>query len=103
MAPPWLATSCIMIAASVTPRPAPPTSGGIVMPSQPASAIARWKSFGNSPSSSRASQYSSSKRRTTAPTPSRIARWSSEIEKSMSPLSPTRYNPPPTPKASFSP
>ena len=24
MPPPWLATSCIMIAASVTPRPAPP-------------------------------------------------------------------------------
>src|SRR3981081_435714 len=39
--PPWLATSCIMIAASVTPRPEPPNSSGIVMPSQPASAIAR--------------------------------------------------------------
>ena len=56
MPPPWLATSCIMIAASVTPRPAPPYSGGMVMPSQPASAIARWNSRGNSPSSSRASQ-----------------------------------------------
>src|SRR5258708_5104504 len=39
--PPWLATSCIMIAASVTPRPEPPYSSGMVMPSQPASAIAR--------------------------------------------------------------
>jgi hypothetical protein len=87
MPPPWLATSCIMIAASVTPSPAPPYSGGIVMPSQPASAIARWNSCGNSPSSSRASQYSSSNERTTALTPSRIARWSSLIEKSMRCLS----------------
>jgi hypothetical protein len=31
---------CIMIAASVTPRPAPPYSGGMVMPSHPPSAIA---------------------------------------------------------------
>src|SRR6516225_8560260 len=77
MPPPWLATSCIMIAASVTPRPAPPYSSGIVMPSQPASAIERWNSKGNLPSSSRASQYSSSKRDTTARTPSRIAAWSS--------------------------
>ena len=83
MPPPWLATSCSMITASVTPRPAPPYSGGIVMPSQPASAIARWNSRGNSPSSSRASQYSSSNERTTALTPSRIARWSSLMEKSM--------------------
>ena len=44
--PPWLATSCIMIAASVTPRPAPPYSSGMVMPSHPASAIARWNSRG---------------------------------------------------------
>ena len=36
MPPPWLATSCIMIAASVTPRPEPPYSSGMVMPSQPA-------------------------------------------------------------------
>ena len=42
MPPPWLATSFIMMAASVTPRPAPPYSAGMVMPSQPASAIARW-------------------------------------------------------------
>ena len=47
MPPPWLATSCIMIAASVTPSPAPPYSSGMVMPSQPASAIARWNSRGN--------------------------------------------------------
>ena len=56
MPPPWLATSCIMIAASVTPSPAPPYSTGIVIPSQPASAIAWWNSYGNTPSSSRASQ-----------------------------------------------
>jgi hypothetical protein len=41
MAPPRLATSFIMIAASVTPSPAPPYSSGIVMPSQPPSAIVR--------------------------------------------------------------
>src|SRR6202012_4392022 len=33
----------IMIAASVIPRPEPPYSSGIQMPSQPASASARWK------------------------------------------------------------
>ena len=37
---------CIMIAASVMPRPAPPYSSGMAMPSQPASAKARWKSCG---------------------------------------------------------
>ena len=56
MPPPWLATSFIITAASVTPRPAPPYSTGMVIPSQPACAIARWNSNGNTPSSSRASQ-----------------------------------------------
>ena len=56
MAPSLRATSCIMMAASVTPRPAPPYSVGMVIPSQPASAMARWNSNGNFPSSSRASQ-----------------------------------------------
>ena len=56
MPPPWLATSCIITAASVTPRPAPPNSSGMVMPSHPASAIARWNANGKTPSSSRASQ-----------------------------------------------
>ena len=37
---------CIISAASVMPSPAPPYSCGIAMPSQPASAIARWKSSG---------------------------------------------------------
>ncbi len=45
-APPELATVCIMMAASVMPRPAPPNSTGMAMPSQPASAIALWKSNG---------------------------------------------------------
>ena len=40
------ATACIISAASVMPSPAPPCSGGIAMPSQPASASARWKSCG---------------------------------------------------------
>ncbi len=34
------ATACIRIAASVTPRSAPPYASGMAMPSQPASAIA---------------------------------------------------------------
>ena len=34
------ATACIMIAASVMPRPAPPTLSGMATPSQPAPAIA---------------------------------------------------------------
>jgi len=50
------ATVCIMIAASVTPRSAPPYSSGMAMPSQPASAIAWWKSAGKTPVSSRSSQ-----------------------------------------------
>ena len=45
-APAECATSCIMIAASVTPRPAPPYSSGIAMPSQPPSAIALANSNG---------------------------------------------------------
>ena len=36
----------IMIAASVMPSPDPPYSSGMQMPSQPASASARWKSAG---------------------------------------------------------
>ena len=36
----------IMIAASVMPSPEPPYSSGMQMPSQPASASARWKSAG---------------------------------------------------------
>ena len=46
MPPPWRATACIMIAASVTPSPAPPYSTGMVMPSQPPAAIAWWNSRG---------------------------------------------------------
>jgi len=45
-----------MIAASMMPRPAPPTLSGMQMPSQPASAIALWKSEGNPPSLSFFSQ-----------------------------------------------
>ena len=36
----------IMIAASVIPKPEPPYSSGMQMPSQPASASALWKSAG---------------------------------------------------------
>ena len=54
--PPDSATACIMIAASVMPRPAPPTASGMATPSQPASAIDLWKSCGNTPSRSRSSQ-----------------------------------------------
>ena len=46
----------IMIAASVMPRPEPPYSSGMQMPSQPASASARWKSAGKPPSLSFFSQ-----------------------------------------------
>ena len=63
MPPPDSATACIMIAASVMPSPAPPTSSGMAMPSQPASAIDMWKSCGKTPSRSRSSQYSSGKLR----------------------------------------
>ena len=41
MPAPVSATVSIMIAASLMPRPAPPYSVGMAMPSQPASAIAR--------------------------------------------------------------
>src|SRR3972149_617458 len=51
---------CIMSAASVMPRPAPPCSSGIAIPSQPDSASTRWKSSGNPPSRSLRSQYSAS-------------------------------------------
>ena len=40
IAAPDSAMARIISAASVTPRPAPPTSGGMAMPSQPASATA---------------------------------------------------------------
>ena len=46
----------MMIAASVTPRPAPPNFSGTQMPSQPPSAIARWNSTGKPPSRSFFSQ-----------------------------------------------
>ena len=53
---PDCAIACIMIAASVTPRPEPPYSSGMQMPSQPASAKALWKSCGKPPSRSLVSQ-----------------------------------------------
>ena len=40
IAAPDSATACIISAASVMPRPAPPNSAGMAMPSQPASAMA---------------------------------------------------------------
>jgi len=56
MPPPWRTTSCMTVAASVTPRPAPPYSSGMVTPSQPSSAIARWNATGKRPSSSHVDQ-----------------------------------------------
>ena len=47
---------CIISAASVMPSPAPPCASGIAIPSQPASASARWKSSGKPPSRSLRSQ-----------------------------------------------
>ena len=47
---------CIISAASLMPRPAPPNASGMAMPSQPASARALWKSCGKPPSWSLRSQ-----------------------------------------------
>src|SRR5262245_11896352 len=73
---------CIITAASAIPRPAPPNSSGIAMPSQPSRAIAWWKSAGNPPSRSRRSQYSSSKRVQSFAIASRMRCCSSESPKS---------------------
>ena len=56
MPAPDSAIACIMIAASVMPRPEPPYSSGMQMPSQPSSASASWKSCGKPPSRSLFSQ-----------------------------------------------
>ena len=48
--------ACIMIAASVMPRPEPPYSSGMQMPSQPSRASAWWSSCGKSPARSFSSQ-----------------------------------------------
>src|SRR5919107_1850551 len=56
------------------------------MPSQPSSAMALWKSCGNSPLRSRCSQYSESKREQTRATPSRIASCSGVRAKCMGPF-----------------
>ena len=53
---PDCAIACIISAASVMPRPEPPYSSGMAMPSQPASANALWKSCGKPPSRSFCSQ-----------------------------------------------
>ena len=49
---PLSATACMAMAASVTPRPEPPSSTGMAAPSHPASAMAATKVSGNSPVSS---------------------------------------------------
>ena len=56
IAAPDCATACIMIAASVMPRPEPPYSSGMQMPSQPSAASACSNSCGKMPSRSCASQ-----------------------------------------------
>ncbi len=75
-APDW-ATACIMIAASVRPRPAPPTLSGMATPSQPPCAMAATNSSGKIPVSSVRRQYSSSKPTHSLATPSRMASCSS--------------------------
>ena len=57
LAAPVSVIACTMVAASVMPRPEPPYSSGMAMPSQPASAIASQNASGNTPSVSRSSQY----------------------------------------------
>ena len=56
MAAPDSAMARIITAASVMPRPEPPTASGMAMPSRPASATARWNSCGKAASSSLRSQ-----------------------------------------------
>jgi hypothetical protein len=70
---PERATACIMIEASIRPRPEPPTSSGMAMPSQPPSAMALVNSSGQFPVSSVLRQYSASNWLHTAATASRIA------------------------------
>ncbi len=53
---PDCATVCITMAASVRPRPAPPTLSGMATPSQPPSAMSRTKASGKTPVSSVFSQ-----------------------------------------------
>ena len=61
IAAPDAATVRIASAASVTPRPAPPTSSGMAIPSQPASAIAAWNSCGKVAVRSRSRHQAGSK------------------------------------------
>ena len=56
MQAPEAAIVSIMIAASRMPRPPPPCSSGMAMPSQPPLAIAAWNSCGKTPSRSLRSQ-----------------------------------------------
>ena len=84
MPAPDSAIVCIMIAASVMPRPAPPYSSGMQMPSQPASAM-RLVEVGRE--AARRCPSSASRRRRTARRSSRSRRgcacWSSVSAKSM--------------------
>ncbi|MOA43097.1 hypothetical protein D3C78_1652160 [compost metagenome] len=74
---------CIINAASVMPRPEPPYSSGMQMPSQPDSASAACSSNGKPPSRSFCSQYSSSKRSQMRATASHRDCWSLERSKFM--------------------
>src|SRR5262249_54105252 len=73
----------IMIAASRMPRPEPPYSSGMQMPSQPASASALWKSAGKTPPLFFFSQNASSKRVQILLTASRIDSWLAVSAKSI--------------------
>ena len=82
------------IAASVTPRPEPPSSTGIAAPSQPASAMAATNSSGKRPVSSVLRQYSASNLAQSFSTASRIACCSSVNQKPFMPRTSADRTPP---------
>ena len=77
------AMACIITAASVMPRPEPPYSSGIAMPSQPSLASAWCSSDGKPPCLSFLSQYSSGKRAQILSIAARIASCSGLKPKSI--------------------
>src|SRR5262249_27002371 len=91
IAAPDSAIACIIRAASVMPRPAPPYSSGIAMPSHPPSASAACNSWGNAPLRSFSSQYVASNRAHSLRIASRICCCSWLREKSMA-ASARRYD-----------
>src|SRR5262245_10116706 len=84
---PDAAMSCSISAASVTPRPEPPYSSGMIAPSQPAWANAFTNSQGYSALPSFSSQYSGEKDRARLEISLRISSCCSVNAKSMAPAS----------------